>query len=60
MGQNGDSSTSDYGSIGFVKINAYMTFTSPMYNYSAWDGSSWISATGVSDPSHIGPSWVND
>lgn len=60
MGLNGDSSSNDFGQYRVRLENEFMTFTSPLYNFSAWDGSNWIGASTTGDMSHIGPSWVTD
>ena len=60
MGVNGDSSNSDFGKYRVRLENEFITFTSPMYDYSSWNGNSWLTATNTGDQTHIGPSWLND
>ena len=58
MGLNGDSSMSDYGQYRVRQENEFLTFTSAMFNYSSWDGSTWVAATTTGDSSQRALAWI--
>ncbi len=60
MGQNGDAHTPEIGEFRVRKETQAMTFESHMFEYSGWNGSTWVFRSSSGNSTDRGPSWEPD
>ncbi len=60
MGENGDAHTPELGEFRVRQETQAMTFESAMFDYSGWNGATWVFRTSTGNSTDRGPSWEPD